>query len=269
MHAIILHCNPTFPSHMKIKKIPCNNELCVPASIRNSVISANIKRPCINTDHTLAIVGRCSSGRSVVVQSFLKKKNQYRKAFDNVFVIAPENSLGAFKHCVFKNHDEDKMYHELTCEVLDDIAAKVEASNSEADGDAPDDQRHSLVVIDDMQSYLKQPDIEKCLLHHMSSYRHRQASYWLVVQSWFSIPRRIRNVTRAIIQFNMGSKRELEAFNEEVLPMYDRDEMRHLAKYAWKDKKDKHSFLYIDREKGTLCKNMDLLQISDDDEEKE
>ena len=45
--------------------------------------------------------------------------------------------------------------------------------------------------------------------------------------------------------------------------------MRHLAKYAWKDKKDKHSFLYIDREKGTLCKNMDLLQISDDDEEKE
>ena len=252
---------------MRITQKQCNNDLCVPASVRNACISKDIKRPCINTDHTLAVVGKCSSGKSVVIQSFLKKKSQYRKAFDNVFVIAPEASLGAFKSCVFKNHDPDKMYHELNCDVLNEIAQKIEASNAEAESDDPCDQRHSLVVIDDMQASLKEPATEKCLLHMMSSYRHTQTSFWIVLQSYFAMGRKLRNVTRAIMQFKMASKREMEAFNEEVLPMYDRKQMSMLARYVWKHPKtDKHSFLYIDREKSTVCKNMNLLQIEDEDD---
>ena len=251
---------------MKITRKKCNNELVVPKSHRNAVISDTIKPPCVNADHTAIICGTCNSGKSVVTQSWLKKTGQYRRVFDNVFYICPPASRGAFRHCVFKHADESKVYDELTCEALNEIAQRVDEANEEAASDAAKDQLHSLVVVDDCQSAMKDGDIAKCLLPIMSSYRHRQLSVWLVCQSWHCVPRPIRNVARVVVQFKMGSKREIEAYHEEVLPMLDTQQTKQLMRYVWKDKSDKHSHLMVDRATGRMSKNMDLLCIEMEDE---
>ena len=89
---------------MRITEKPTNNKLIVSASHRNHVISPNIQPPCINTNNTMLIADKPNYGKSSLVQSMLKRKRQYRCAFDHVYLVCPPASRKAFKSDVFRDH---------------------------------------------------------------------------------------------------------------------------------------------------------------------
>ena len=109
---------------MKITELPNNNKLHVPETHRNRIISSNIKEPCINTNSTTIFSAKPNSGKSLCVQSFLRRKSQYRKAFTHVYVVAPSGSRKSFKNCVFKDHPEEKLFDELNDDTLDALEGR-------------------------------------------------------------------------------------------------------------------------------------------------
>ena len=76
----------------------------VSASHRSHVILPNIQPPCINTNNTMLIAAKPNYGKSLLVQSMLKRKRQYRCAFDHVYLVCPPASRKAFKSDVFRDH---------------------------------------------------------------------------------------------------------------------------------------------------------------------
>ena len=98
---------------MRITEKPTNNKLIVSASHRNHVISPNIQPPCINTNNLMIVSATPNKGKSSLVQSMLKRKRQYKCAFDHVYLVCPPASRSAFKSDVFTDHSEEKQFDML------------------------------------------------------------------------------------------------------------------------------------------------------------
>ena len=199
-----------------------------------------------------------NKGKSSLVQSMLKRKRQYKCAFDHVYLVCPPASRSAFKSDVFTDHSEEKQFDNLDDDTLDVLESELEKNNSESED--INDPIHTLWVIDDCQHALKEH--EKRLLKIFSSYRHRNLSVWLLVQSYMCVPKKVRDLSRSVIQFKMASGKEKETFAEEVLPFFSHTQMRQLLKYIFKDR---HDFTWVDREMGTQTRNMDFLNVEESD----
>ena len=140
------------------------------------------------------------------------------------------------------------------------MEAELEKNNAES-SDA-NDPVHTLWIFDDVQVSLREH--EKRLLHILSSYRHRNLSCWILMQSWMAAPKKIRDVCRSVIQFKMSSGKEIETFAEEVLPGFSPPQMKQLLRYIYRDR---HDFTWVDREKNTLTRNMDYLCVEDEEDD--
>jgi hypothetical protein len=245
---------------MRITETPTNNRLVVSASHRNHIISPHIQPPCINTNNTMLIAAKPNYGKSSLVQSMLKRKRQYRCAFDHVYLVCPPASRKAFKSDVFCDHSEEKQFDSLDDDTIDILEAELEKNNAASDD--PNDPVHTLWIFDDVQASLREH--ERRLLHILSSYRHRNLSVWILMQSWMAAPKKIRDVCRSVIQFKMSSGKEIETFAEEVLPGFSPPQIKQLLKYVYRDR---HDFTWVDREKNTLTRNMDFLHVQDSDDE--
>ena len=245
---------------MRITEKPTNNKLIVSASHRNHVISPHIQPPCINTNNLMIVSATPNKGKSSLVQSMLKRKRQYKCALDHVYLVCPPASRSAFKSDVFTDHSEEKQFDMLDDDTLDILEAELEKNNSESED--INDPVHTLWVIDDCQHALKEH--EKRLLKIFSSYRHRNLSVWLLVQSYMCVPKKVRDLSRSVIQFKMASGKENETFAEEVLPYFTHTQMRQLLKYIFKDR---HDFTWVDRELNTLTRNMDFLNVEESDDD--
>jgi hypothetical protein len=192
------------------------------------------------------------------VQSLLKRKRQYRGAFDHVYLVCPPASRNAFKSDAFSDHSEDKIFDSLDDDTLDVLEAELEKNNAESE--SADDPVHTLWIWDDCQSQLKA--LEKRILHILSSYRHRELSCWIIVQSYMCVPKKVRDLSRSVIQFKMSSGKEIETFASEVLPAYSPQQIKQLLKYIYRSR---HDMTWVDRELGTLTRNMDYLCVEDED----
>ena len=245
---------------MRISEKPTNNQLVVSKSHRNHVISPNIQPPCINTNNVMIVSAAPNRGKSSLVQSMLKRKRQYRGAFDHVYLVCPSASRNAFKSDAFSDHSEEKIFDSLDDETLDVLEAELEKNNAESDD--VDDPVHTLWIWDDCQSQLKH--LERRILHILSSYRHRNLSCWIIVQSYMCVPKKVRDLSRSVIQFKMSSGKEIETFAEEVLPIFSPVQIKQLLKYIYRGR---HDFTWVDRELGTLTRNMDYLCVEDEDDD--
>jgi hypothetical protein len=60
--------------------------------------------------------GSGGSGKTSMLLNFFRRKELYRGKFHNVYYICPSSSFGSVKDHPFKDHD--KVYHELSAELL-------------------------------------------------------------------------------------------------------------------------------------------------------
>ena len=124
-------------------------------------------------------IGKPGSGKTSLLVSFLtgKGKNKiYKKSFNNVIVIMPTSSRNSMVKNPFKNHHDDKMYDELSFDVINDIYDKLLNASSE--------NENTLLIMDDVGASLKNKDIEKQLKTIIYNRRHLKTKIIMLCQSF-------------------------------------------------------------------------------------
>jgi DNA replication protein DnaC len=201
----------------------------------------------------MIVSGSAGSGKTSFLVSLLsnKKPNIYRKVFENVFIMAPTNSLASIKSNIFRNHPPEKVYNEMTPETLGNVR---EIVSKEAEEDF-----RSLLIIDDMTVYLKDKQNEQILKDLIFNRRHRKLSIMLLVQSYTQIPLSIRKTVSHAVIFRPRNKKEWESFFEELL-FNDKKTIQAIMEYVFKGK---HDFLFADVNTGDLFHNFNKLHIQE------
>lgn len=205
----------------------------------------------MNQHNFTLFLGMPKSGKSSLTIGFLQTKTMFKGVFHNIFLFCPPNSRASIKNDFWgKNLPEDQIYDDLTLETLGAAYNMAQVDGQEG--------FQSLIVIDDMQSALKNMDIQKLLLHMVSNRRHAKLSIWLLCQSYFTIPRMVRNSLTNLFVFKV-SKNDMTEIFKEVIEM-DFDKFTHVLENSFKKK---HDFLFINRETKQLFINWDEIIYSE------
>ena len=89
--------------------------------------------------------GSGGSGKTNLLLQSFKSKNMYRNKFHNIYYICPSSSFSSVKNHPFEKHD--KVYHELTVTLLNDIYNELISKKEESTKEKEKDKKQ--VYIDD------------------------------------------------------------------------------------------------------------------------
>ena len=235
-----------------IKEEVSGLQVKAPKSKLNNAISKKIHPNLPNTSHTALLVGAPSSGKSSLVEYMLRDKELYNKKYDTVLYVAPASSMKAFDNSVFADHPEEKKFTDLTPENLNEIFKVLEENR--------DDDKNVLLVLDDIQSDLKNPYIEKKLIQLFSNFRHLRCSVWVLAQNLILIPKQIRILAQYYYLFNITHRAEFDYIKDEVLAWLPRKTVMNVLNYVYDQP---HQFLLVNKKKKLLYKNFNKLEIND------
>jgi hypothetical protein len=157
--------NKTFPNQEPIKE---RMDIFIP-----KITAENIPK---RNGSIYILCGSGGSGKTSLLLNMFKTKQLYRKKFHNIFYICPTTSFLSVEKHPFKDHEN--IYHELTYSVLEDIYNElIELKETEKK------PIYSLIVIDDMASSLKDPEILKILNRMIIKARHINCCFFFTLQS--------------------------------------------------------------------------------------
>jgi len=210
-----------------------------------------IPSPLPNRAFFMIIAGSAGSGKSSFMISLLSqtKPKIYKKVFENVYIIAPAHSLASVKSNIFRNHAQDKIYNELSPEVLHDIKEK--ALHEAEEG------YKSLLIIDDQTVHLKSKANEMLLKDLIYNRRHYKLSIMLLVQSYTAIPLPIRKTVSHAVIFKAKNKKELESVFEEIL-FQPKNLVDAITQHVYRNS---HDFLYLTIDNGEMFRNFNKLHL--------
>jgi GTPase SAR1 family protein len=223
-----------------------------PSSKLNNSISKKIHENLPNTSHTALVVGAPSSGKSSLMEYLLKDKVAYNKKYDCVILVSPATSLKAFEGSIWEDHPAEKKFDELNAQNLADIIKLVEEHR--------DEDKNSLLVLDDVQSNLKDAWVEKKLVQLFSNFRHLRLSIWILAQNLILVPKQIRILAQFYYLFQPHHRAEFDYIRDEVLAWLPRKTVMEVIKYVYDEP---HNFLLVNKKKKLLYKNFNELKISD------
>jgi len=176
-------------------------------------------------------------------------------------MVMPSRSRNALdRGKIMERLDENKMFDELTpevCEEIDEILDNTQDEQSDSEDD--ETQRHSVLILDDVQAALRNKDVDKWLRHLLATYRHRNCSVWICLQSYVALSKPCRDLLKHLIIFPVHSKKELQRIWEEWCGMMTFSEFRELLKHCHARK---YSFANIDRQCQIYCRNFNPLRLT-------
>lgn len=196
------------------------------------------------------LCGSGGSGKTSLLLNMFKSKHYYRNKFHTIFYICPSSSFCSVEKHPFENHD--KVYNELTVELLDNIYNHlVEIKES-------GEIEYSCVIIDDMADSLKDSDIERKLNKMLIKARHLQCGFIITLQSYLYLPKMLRKqITYASI-FKTNNAQEWETITKELL-FLNKDDGLTLFDYVYDEA---YSHLDIDTRENKLYKNFDEIILT-------
>ena len=239
---------------MKIVEKRSNIKLTLPKFTCDGILSSQISAPLPNRHHTWVFSGKPASGKTSLALSLLTsrgKKKQYKGVFDHIYVIMPHSSLNSLQRNPFIDHDPEKMYHELTEDVLEDITGKLQ-ENAEF-------HENSLILCDDFASDLKNHELLGKLNHLCHNRRHNRCSLWMLVQGIRFLPRSFRRLITHLTLWKFNHQDEMKQIKEEFSPLPSK-QMDDVFRYTFKKK---HDFLYMDLAGQRLYRNFNLLLVEE------
>ena len=163
------------------------------------------------------MTGSGGSGKSSLMLSLIK--GPYKKKFNNIYYICPMVSFLSVASHPFKNHD--KVYHELTIDLLLGIYKELEEKKEEED-----DIEYSLIIIDDMADALKDADIQRVLNKMMIKSRHLGLSWIITLQAFIYFPKILRRQITNLILFKPKSVDEFNIVSKEMFNMKEVDNLK-------------------------------------------
>ena len=156
-----------------------------------------------------------------------------------------------------ENHpfaDHDKVYHELTVDLLEDIYQQLIAIKEEEE-----DPEYACVIIDDMASSLKEKDIQRQLNKMLIKARHIQCGFIFTLQSYYYFPLMLRKQITNLILFKTKNKKEFECITAELINL-NKDDSLKLFNYVFDEP---YTHLDIDTVENKAYKNFNLLHLEE------
>jgi KaiC/GvpD/RAD55 family RecA-like ATPase len=159
---------------------------------------------CFANHGFTVIVGKPGQGKTSLIVQFIDQI--FRKCFHNIYLIMPPESREDLVKDIFKVLPDANVFPDLTAEVLDDLYEKMKADKSFGET--------NLVLIDDFQNILKQPDIERSLERIIIKMRHTHSSIYLLNQNFQKLSKKMRSLASNVILFDLGKQELVDVFDE-------------------------------------------------------
>ena len=164
------------------------------------------------------LTGSGGSGKTNLLLNLFRNRHCYRNKYHNIFYFCPEASfLSVTKH-PFEKHD--KIYHELTVEILLSIYEQLcdlKSGKNKSESDDEDEIEYNCIIIDDFASDLKNKDIEKVLNMMLIKARHLRCGFIFTLQSYYYFPKMLRKQLTFITIFKPKNIAEWLSISDELL----------------------------------------------------
>ena len=211
----------------------------------------------MNKSFCCGLIGKAGSGKTSLMVSFIQTPNKLKKVFNKIYVFMPSSSRNSMKNNIFNVLPEEQLFEGVNYEVLSDVYERLL--------DSTDKKHKSLLVFDDVQSYLKNKEVEVNLLHIIANRRHLRCSIFIVAQNYNKIPKNIRQSFTDLFLFNVGKEEYVNIFKENINLSKD-DFLIVLKEYRNIKKNESNSFIYI-HDKDKVFINWNELVYEDDDDD--
>ena len=228
------------PNYRKVKML-CDE------IIHDKLLKYPMLEEAFSTNSFNIVVGKPGQGKTSWVTNLVK--HDFRKVFESIFLIMPASSRQSIDNDIFgKNLPDEQLYEDLTVEILDEIYEKLNENTKEG--------YNSLLIIDDFQQKLKDPDIAKALERIAIKTRHLRTTTFYLVQNYQKVPKNLREIAFNLILFNVGKSQLFKIFDEAV--QMSKEKYDQIVELCFKEP---HDFLLINlhRSKNIYC-NWDLVE---------
>lgn len=208
----------------------------------------------LNKSNFTLFLGKPGSGKTSLMISLLDTPSLFKRVFNKIYVFMPRHSRGSLKQNIFDQLPEDQLYDNLDAENIDEVFHEIE--------DNSDNGKFSLIILDDVQQFLKDKYVSKRLLEIAANRRHLKTSIFLVAQTYRSIPRQVRQVLTNLFVFKV-SKGEMQNIFDEQVEMF-KDAFQSIIPKVYHTP---HDYLFIDTASQRIFKNFDEILLDEEDDD--
>lgn len=211
----------------------------------------------MNRSFSCGMIGRPGSGKTSLMTGLIQTPKKLKKVFNKIYVFMPKSSRASMKKDVFTDElPEDQLYEGVTFENLSEVYAKLLESTEE--------KQRSLLIFDDVQSYLKNSEVCINLLHIIANRRHLRTCIFILAQNYTKIPKKIREIFTDMFLYNVSKSEYVDIFEEHLnIPKADfQQAIDYYVKVKNEDEKNKtKSFIYINSTQDKLFVNWNELEF--------
>lgn len=173
------------------------------------------------------ILGKMGQGKTSLITNFVK--TIFKKAFEHIIIFIPSGSRRSIENDIYGKHLPDAdLYDTLTAENLDEVLEKLEES--------AENEENTLLLIDDFQAALKDPDVLARLQKIVTRMRHMRVTIFILQQNFQKMAKFLRELVTNVITFNVGKSQLNKLFEETV--QIDKDKYQALVDLAFQDRND-------------------------------
>ena len=195
--------------------------------------------PLIKTSSFLInISGASRSGKTTLLINLISKRSKdgirqsYINLFDDIVIVSP--SRHTLAKDVFDDLPEEKKFDTLDSSVIDYIYELTNKNN--------EDDKHTLLILDDVSVLLKNASITNDLISLANNRRHRNLSIIYITQIFNQSPPQLRKNLDLLMVFKPKTRQEQESLIKDYF-IIPRSEVLELMKFVYREKFD---FLTID-----------------------
>jgi len=204
---------------------------------------------CLNKHNFTLFLGKSGSGKTSLLTGLLKTPECFYKAYHRIYVFMPAASRSSLKDNFFETHiKEDQLFDGLEYEDLEQVYYKCM--------DDAEENRFSLIVLDDVQSALKDKHIAKLLLHMVNNRRHARLSIWMACQTYHSIPKQVRQGLTGLFVFKISKTEMFNIIQEQM--EYSNDIIEKIQPLVFTKP---HDFMFIDTNNRRIFSNWNELIV--------
>lgn len=173
------------------------------------------------------ILGKMGQGKTSLITNLVK--SVFKKCFEHIIIFIPAGSRRSIENDIYgKNLPSADLYDTLTEENLDEVIEKIEEASEEGE--------NTLLIIDDFQAALKDPDVLVRLQKIVTRMRHMRTTIFILQQNFQKMAKFLRELVTNVITFNTGKSQLTKLFEETV--QIDKDKFQALTDIAFRDKND-------------------------------
>ena len=153
------------------------------------------------------VAGRMGQGKTSLLTALVK--TVFKKCFETIYLFMPSNSRSSIENDIFgQNLPGDQLFDTLSFDNISNVYERLQKDS--------EDDYHSLLIIDDFASQLKEKDIQQVLYKIITKMRHLRCTIFLLIQNYQALAKPLRELASNIIMFNLGKSQNLKIFDEAI-----------------------------------------------------